>query len=80
MFSEAEGYILEELVQLTALAGQTMAPSQTAPSGRSDRPSGGNSTPITVSSITDEDEVEDWIIPLIKYLLNPKGISDRKVR
>jgi hypothetical protein len=41
MFSEAEGYVMEEPVQPPPLAGQTGYPGQTAPSGRSDRPSGG---------------------------------------
>jgi hypothetical protein len=44
MFSEAEGYVLEEPVELPPPAGQTGYPGQTAPSSRSDRPSGGNPT------------------------------------
>jgi hypothetical protein len=34
----------------------------------------------TVSSKIFEDEVEDWRTPLIKYLQDPKSMSDRKVR
>jgi hypothetical protein len=41
MFSEAEGYILEEPFEPPPMAGQTRYPGQNAPSGRSDRPSGG---------------------------------------
>jgi hypothetical protein len=80
MFSEAEGFILEESVQPPPPAGQTGYPSQTAPLGRSDRPSWGNPTSATVSSKIAKDEVGDWRTPLIKYLQDPKSISDRKVR
>jgi hypothetical protein len=79
MFSETEGYVLEEPVQPPPLAGQTGYPGQTAPSGRSDRPSGANHTSATVSSKIVEDEVGDWRTPLIKYLQDPKSLSDRKV-
>jgi hypothetical protein len=48
MFDEAEGYVLEDPVQPPPQAGQTGYPSQTAPSGRLDRPSGGNPTSATV--------------------------------
>jgi hypothetical protein len=78
MFSEAEGYILEEPVQPPPPAGQTGYPGQTAPSSRSDCPSGGNPTSATISSKTVEDEVGDCRTPLIKYLQDPKGISDKK--
>jgi hypothetical protein len=77
MFSEAEGYVLEEPVQPPPLTGQIGYPSQTTPSGRLDRRSGGNPTSTTVSSKTVEDELEDWTTPLIKYLHDPKSISDR---
>jgi ribonuclease HI len=80
MFSEAEGYVLEEPVQPTPPAGQTGYPGQTAPTGQLDRPSGGNPTSATVSSKIVECEVGDWRTPLIKYLQDPKSISDRKVR
>jgi hypothetical protein len=80
MFGEAEGYVLEDPVQPPPLAGQTRYPGQTAPSGRSDRPSGGNSTSATISSKIVEDEVGDWRTPLIRYLEDPKSLSDRKVR
>jgi ribonuclease HI len=73
MFSEVEGYVLEEPVQPPPLAGQTRYPSQTTLSG-------GNPTSATVSSKIVEDEVGDWRMPLIKYLQDPKSISDRKVR
>jgi hypothetical protein len=79
MFSEAEGYVLEEPVQPPPPAGQTGYPGQSAPSGRSDRPSGGNPTSTIVSSEIVEDEVGDWRTPLVKYLQDTKGISDRKV-
>jgi hypothetical protein len=59
MFSEAEGYVLEETVQSSPSAGQTGYSGQTAPSGRSDRPSGGNPTSATISSKIVEDEVGD---------------------
>jgi hypothetical protein len=49
MFGEAEGYILEDPVHPPPQAGQTGYPSQTAPSGRFDCPSGGNPTSATVS-------------------------------
>jgi hypothetical protein len=61
-------------------AGQTWYPSQTASLGRSDHPSGGNPTSATVSSKIIEDEVGDWRAPLVKYLQDPKSMSDRKVR
>jgi hypothetical protein len=78
MFSEAEGYILEEPVQPPPPASQTGYPGQAAPSDRLDHPSRGNPTSATVSSKTVDDKVGDWIMPLIKYLQNPKSISDRK--
>jgi hypothetical protein len=62
------------------MAGQTGYPGQTAPSGQSDRPSGGNPTSAIISSKTVEDEVGDWRTPLVKYLQHPKSISDIKVR
>jgi hypothetical protein len=68
MFSEAEGYVLVNPVQPPPPAGQTGYPGQTASSGRSDRPSGGNLTSATVSSKVVEDEVRDWRTPLIKHL------------
>jgi hypothetical protein len=80
MFSEVEGYVLEEPVQPPPPVGQTGYPGQTAPSGRSDRPLGGNPTSATISSKIVEDEVGDWRMPLIKYLQDPKSISDKKVR
>jgi ribonuclease HI/probable phosphoglycerate mutase len=43
-------------------------------------PLGGNPTLATVSSKIVEDEVGDWRMLLIKYLQDPKSISDRKVR
>jgi hypothetical protein len=67
MFDEAEGYVLEDPVQLSPQAGQTGYPGQTAPSCRSDRPSGGNPASAVVSSKIVEDEVGDWITPLVKY-------------
>jgi hypothetical protein len=79
MFSEAEGYVLEEPVEPPPPAGQTGYPGQTAPSGRSDHPSGGNPTSTTILSKINEDGVGDWRAPLIKYLQDPKSISDRKV-
>jgi hypothetical protein len=42
-------------------------------------PLGGNSTSAIISSKIVEDEVGDWRTPLIKYLQDPKSISDRKV-
>jgi ribonuclease HI len=57
MFSQAEGYVLEEPVQPPPPAGQTRYPGQTAPMGRLDRPLGGNPTSATVSSKTVEDKV-----------------------
>jgi hypothetical protein len=80
MFDEAEGYVLENPVQLPSQDGQTGYPDQTAPSGRSERPSGGNPTSASVSSKIVEDEVGDWRTPLVKYLQDPKSTSDRKVR
>jgi hypothetical protein len=80
VFGEAEGYVLEDPVQPPPQAGQTGYPGQTAPSGRLDRPSGGNPASVVVSSKTVEDEVGDWRTPLVKYLQDPKSISDRKVR
>jgi hypothetical protein len=79
MFSEVEGYFLEEPVQPPPPAGQTGYHDQTASSVRSDRPSGGNPTSATNSSKIVEDEVGDWRTPLIKYLYDPKSITDRKV-
>jgi hypothetical protein len=49
---------------------------QTAPSGRSDHPSGGNPASVVVSSKIVEDEVGDWRTPLVKYLQDPKTVSD----
>jgi hypothetical protein len=49
------------------------------PLGRLDRPSGGNPASVAVSSKTVEDEVGDWRTPLVKYLQDPKSMSDRKV-
>jgi ribonuclease HI len=72
MFGEAEGYVLEDLVQPPPQAGQTGRPGQTAPSGRLDRPSGGNAASATVSSKIVEDEMGDWRTPLVKYLQDPK--------
>jgi hypothetical protein len=79
MFSEVEGYVLDEPYQPPPLACQTGYPSRTAPSGRSDRPLGGNPNSATFSSKIVEHEVRDWRKPLIKYLQDPKSISDRKV-
>jgi hypothetical protein len=79
MFDEAEGYVLEDPVQPSPQAGQTGYPGQTAPSCRSDRPSGGNPASAVVSSKIVEDEVGDWITPLVKYFQDPKSVSDRKV-
>jgi hypothetical protein len=79
MFSEPDSYVLEKPVQPPSPVGQTGYPGQTAPTGRSDRPSGGNPTSATVSSKIVEDEVGDWRTHLIKYLQDPKSISDRKV-
>jgi ribonuclease HI len=67
MFSEAEGYVLEEPVQPPPPVGQTRYPDHTAPSGRSDRLSGGNPTSATVSSKFVKDKVGDWRTPSIKY-------------
>jgi hypothetical protein len=78
MFGEAKGYVLEDPVQPPPQAGQTGYPDQTAPSGRSDRPSGGNPTSATVSSKIVDNEVGDWRTPLVKYLQDPKSMSDRK--
>jgi hypothetical protein len=47
--------------------------------GRSDRPSGGNTASVVVSSKIVEDEVGDWRMPLVKYLQDPKSVNDRKV-
>jgi hypothetical protein len=55
MFSEAEGYVLEEPIQPPPRAGQTGYPGQTASLGRSDRPSGGNPTSATISAKIVED-------------------------
>jgi hypothetical protein len=73
MFGEAEGYVLEDLIQPPPQAGQTGYPGQTAPRG------GGNPTSATVSSKIVEDKVGDWRTPLVKYLQDPKSMSDRKV-
>jgi hypothetical protein len=80
MFDEVEGYVLEDLVQPPSQAGQTGYPGQTAPSGRSDRPSGGNPASTVVSSKIVEGEVGDWRMPLFRYFQYPKSMSDRKVR
>jgi hypothetical protein len=80
MFRKASGYVLEDPVQPPPHAGQIEYPGQVAPSGRSDRPSGGNPTSATVSSKIVEGEVGDWRTPLVKYLQDPKSMSDRKVR
>jgi hypothetical protein len=80
MFDEAKGYVLEDPVQPPSHAGQTGYPGETAPSGRSDRPSGGNPVSVIVSSKIVEDEVGDCRTPLVKYLKDPKSVSDRKVR
>jgi ribonuclease HI len=80
MFDEAEGYVLENPVQPPPQAGPIGYPGQTTPSGRLDRPSGGNPASAVVSSKIVEDEVGDWRTPLIKYLQDPKSMSDRKVR
>jgi ribonuclease HI len=80
VFGEAEGYVLEDPVLPPAQAGQTGYPGQIAPSGRLNRPSGGNPASATVSSMIVEDEVGDWRTPLVKYLQDPKSMSDRKVR
>jgi hypothetical protein len=78
MFGEAEGYVLEDPVQ--------PPPGRSNWVLRSDRtlgpvrpPLGGNPTSATVSSRIVEDEVGDWRTPLVKYLQDPKSISDRKV-
>jgi hypothetical protein len=42
VFGEAGGYVLKDPVQPPPQVGQTKYPCQTAPSGRLDRPSGGN--------------------------------------
>jgi ribonuclease HI/probable phosphoglycerate mutase len=78
MFDKAEGYVLEDPVQPPPQVGQTGYPGQTAPSGRSDRPSGGNSASAVVSSKIVEDEVGEWRTPLVKYLQDPKTMSDKK--
>jgi hypothetical protein len=80
MFDEAEGYVLENPVQPPPQAGPIGYPGQTTPSGRLDRPSGGNPASAVVSSKIVEDEVGDWRTPLIKYLQDPKSMSDRKVQ
>jgi hypothetical protein len=80
MFDKDKGYVLEDPVQPPSQAGQTGYPGQTVPSGRSDSPSGGNPTSAVVSSKIVEDEVGDWRTPLVKYLQDPKSVSDRKVR
>jgi hypothetical protein len=80
MFGEGEGYVLEDPVQPPPQASQTGYPGQTAPSVRSDRPLGGNPTSATISSMSVEDEVGYWRTPLVKYLQDPKSMSDRKVR
>jgi hypothetical protein len=80
MFSKAEGYILEEPVQLPPPTSQTGYPGQITPSGRSDRSSGGQPYFGHCFSKIAEDEVGDWRTPLIKYLQDPKRISDRKVQ
>jgi hypothetical protein len=79
MFDEAEGYVLEDPVQSPPQAGQTGYPNQTTPSGRLDRPSGGNPALAAVASKIVKDEVGDWRTPLVKYLQDPKSMSDRKV-
>jgi hypothetical protein len=79
VFDEAEGYILEDSVQPPSQVGPTGYPGQTAPLGRSDRPSGGNPASAVVSSKIVEDEVGDWRTPLVKYLQD-QSMSDRKVR
>jgi hypothetical protein len=76
---KAEGYVLEDPVLPLPQAGQTGYPGQTAPSGRLDYPSGGNPTSAVVSSKIVEDKVGDWRTPLVKYLQDPKSMSDRKV-
>jgi hypothetical protein len=43
-------------------------------------PRGGNSDSTVVTSKIVEDEVGDWRTPLVKYLQDPKSVSDRKVR
>jgi hypothetical protein len=73
VFGEAEGYVLEDPVQPPPQNGQTGYPGQTAPRG-------GNPASAVVFSKTAEDEVGDWRTPLVKYLQDPKGMSDRKVR
>jgi hypothetical protein len=80
MFGEAEGYCLEDPVQPSSQDSQTRYPGQTAPSGRSNRPSGGNPTSATISSKIVEDELGDWRKPLVKYLQDPKSMSDKKVQ
>jgi hypothetical protein len=66
MFGEAEGYVLENPVQ--------------PPPGRSNGYLRGNPTSAIVSSKIVEDEVGDWRTPLVKYLQDPKSMSDSKVR
>jgi hypothetical protein len=80
MFDEAEGYVLEDPVQPPPQASQTGYPGQTAPSGRLDRPSGGNPASTAVFSKIVEYEMGEWRTPLVKYLQDPKSMSDRKVR
>jgi hypothetical protein len=79
IFGEAEGYVLEDPVQLPPQVGQTGYPGQTAPLVRSDHPSGCNPTSATVSSKIVEDKVGYWRTPLVKYLKDPKSMSDIKV-
>jgi hypothetical protein len=76
MFDKTEGYVLEDPVQTPPHAGPTGYPGLTTPSGRS----GGNPTSAAVSSKVVEDEVGDWRMPLVKYLQDPKSMSERKVR
>jgi hypothetical protein len=72
MFGDAEGYVLEDPVN---------RPLRPVKPGTPVRPPlGGNPTSATVSSKIVEVEVGDWRTPLVKYLQDPKRMSDRKVR
>jgi len=76
---EAEGYVLEEPVQLaseTSLTGPAGLIAQIA--GLTDL-SGEVSTSAMDCSKLAKDEVDVWIKPLIDYLQNPKCSVDRKI-
>jgi hypothetical protein len=73
MFREADGYVMEEPIQPPPPTGQTGSPSQTA-----SRVAIPLRPPFLLKLLRTK-----WMIgkkPLIEYLQDPKGTSDRKVR